>query len=89
MGSAPRRYAVTRANQGHFLARQLQIVFNHRLHQSLEADLGLPSERPPRLAGVALQRIHFGGPEIAGIFFDAGWICSSRCRRRAAFAKSP
>jgi hypothetical protein len=46
MRPASRRYAMTRLNQGHFLARQFQIVFNHRPHQFLEADLGFhPSNR--------------------------------------------
>src|SRR5437868_5018789 len=69
--SATQRYLVPRANQRELLLRQFQIVLHHGAHQGLISDLRLPTEHPARLARVALERVHFGGAEIARVFFHA------------------
>src|SRR5262245_66306193 len=59
--------AVTAFREDLFLLRETQVGVEHHFHQSTNVDLRLPAQHASRLGRVALEVIHFGWTEVAGI----------------------
>src|SRR3954469_20956683 len=55
------------AATGELVLEQLDVVFDHDLHEVLERRLGLPAELLLGLAGIALQRVDLRRPQVARV----------------------